>query len=173
MNRGYTPASRIPHVGWLAARLPSPHRQPPVLRTALTDRVDSSRFAGGRMLTMQSALWWAPGLEPGTRRLESQLRSARSSDRTKVSGLSLRKTGIIGSLARDFWAFDGPAEPKERGDGGRIGKRRCLRPFRVFLGGHVRSLECLAGAGGFEPQDGELEIGHSRLSERNRRTSFR
>jgi hypothetical protein len=86
------------------------------------------------MLTMQSALWWAPGLEPGSRRSESQLRSARSSDRTKVSGLSLRKTGIIGSLARDFWAFDGPTEPKGSVETeAELGNAAVCGPFASFL----------------------------------------
>jgi hypothetical protein len=83
-----------------------------------------------------------------------------------VSADSLRKTGIIADKAGDFRRFP----PQVRQSGSPETKANAQKagisdPFSRLLRSLAKTREWLAGAGGIEPPDDELEIRRSRPSE--------
>jgi hypothetical protein len=90
-----------------------------------------------------------------------------------VSGRSLRKTGIIQLMARDFRHFRpttrsiGSLEPATE-----LRKLAIGGLFCDWLRSNLGPVDCLTGAEGFEPRYGDFEIGCSRLFERSYGTLF-
>jgi hypothetical protein len=90
-----------------------------------------------------------------------------------VSYNSLRKTGIFAERAGDFRRF--PPQDRRTGspETNRMREKPVFTAVATSLGQLGRMQEWLAGAKGFEPRYGELEIRRSRLFEASAKTALR
>lgn len=97
--------------------------------------------------------------------------SGGSRDQTSLRRLSPQKREYPRSRPETFGDFHlkiGELRVRRRS---KFAQSRDFRPTLTLVGEPGRTHEWVVGAGGFEPRDGELEIGRSRLPERGRRTS--